>query len=50
MPQPVYCLLASSELCQGVIVMRLMPLSGTGLALLALLFLPAILATNVSAA
>jgi len=34
----------------GVIVMRLVPLSGLGLALLALLFLPAILTTNVSAA
>jgi peptidoglycan hydrolase-like protein with peptidoglycan-binding domain len=34
----------------GVIVMRLMPLSGLGLALLALLLLPAILTTNVSAA
>jgi peptidoglycan hydrolase-like protein with peptidoglycan-binding domain len=34
----------------GVIVMRLVPLSGLGLALLALLLLPAILTTNVSAA
>jgi peptidoglycan hydrolase-like protein with peptidoglycan-binding domain len=34
----------------GVIVMRFVPLSGLGLALLALLLLPAILTTNVSAA